>query len=111
MREERILVVDDDLGSVSSSERHSSWRGSRSTRPTTRSRPNDSSSSDVPDAIVLDIGLPGIDGLFYCARLRENPRTSDVPIIVISGSEDAGAWRSRSARRPSSASRSTRSSC
>jgi response regulator RpfG family c-di-GMP phosphodiesterase len=45
----------------------------------------------VPDAIVLDIGLPGIDGLFYCERLRESPRTASVPIIVISGSKEAGA--------------------
>jgi response regulator RpfG family c-di-GMP phosphodiesterase len=44
----------------------------------------------VPDAIVLDIGLPGIDGLFYCERLRENPRTRSVPIVVISGSGQAG---------------------
>ena len=43
----------------------------------------------VPDAILLDIGLPGIDGLFYCARLREKPRTRSVPIIVISGSVEA----------------------
>ena len=45
----------------------------------------------VPDAIVLDIGLPGIDGLFYCERLRDSPRTAAVPIFVISGSEEAGA--------------------
>jgi putative two-component system response regulator len=43
----------------------------------------------VPDAILLDIGLPGIDGLFYCARLREKERTRSVPIIVISGSVEA----------------------
>ncbi len=42
----------------------------------------------TPDAIVLDIGLPGIDGLFYCARLRENPKTKLTPIIVISGAID-----------------------
>ena len=45
----------------------------------------------IPDAIVLDIGLPGIDGLFYCARLRENPVTREIPIIAISGSTNAGA--------------------
>src|SRR2546423_7248083 len=44
----------------------------------------------VPDAIVLDIGLPGVDGVFYCERLRESPRTKRLPIIAISGSEDAG---------------------
>jgi response regulator RpfG family c-di-GMP phosphodiesterase len=45
----------------------------------------------VPDAVVLDIGLPGIDGLFYCGRLRENPQTRNVPIVAISGSNNAGA--------------------
>jgi response regulator RpfG family c-di-GMP phosphodiesterase len=40
----------------------------------------------VPDAVVLDVGLPGIDGLFYTQRLRESPRTKHLPIVVISGS-------------------------
>ncbi|MDP9225626.1 MAG: response regulator, partial [Actinomycetota bacterium] len=44
----------------------------------------------LPDAIVLDIGLPGIDGVFYCERLRESPRTKNIPIVAISGSDDAG---------------------
>jgi putative two-component system response regulator len=43
-----------------------------------------------PDAIVLDIGLPGIDGLFYLERLREAPQTRSIPIVTISGSEEAG---------------------
>ena len=47
-----------------------------------------------PDAILLDIGLPGIDGIFYLERLRETPNTSKTPIVAISGSEEAG----RSAR-------------
>jgi response regulator RpfG family c-di-GMP phosphodiesterase len=45
----------------------------------------------TPDAIVLDVGLPGIDGLFYCSRLRENPETNCIPIVAISGSKHAGA--------------------
>jgi response regulator RpfG family c-di-GMP phosphodiesterase len=43
-----------------------------------------------PDAIVLDIGLPGIDGIFYLERLRETPQTRKIPIVAISGSEEAG---------------------
>jgi cyclic di-GMP phosphodiesterase len=46
---------------------------------------------NVPDAMVLDIGLPGVDGVFYCERLRETPRTRRLPIVAISGSEEAGA--------------------
>ncbi len=44
----------------------------------------------APDAIVLDIGLPGIDGVFYSERLRASPRTKNIPIVAISGSQDAG---------------------
>ena len=43
-----------------------------------------------PDAILLDIGLPGIDGIFYIERLRETPQTSKIPIVAISGSDEAG---------------------
>jgi response regulator RpfG family c-di-GMP phosphodiesterase len=46
--------------------------------------------SGVPDVLVLDIGLPGIDGVFYCERLRESVPTRTMPIIAISGSDDAG---------------------
>lgn len=45
----------------------------------------------LPDAIVLDLGLPGVDGVFYCERLRESARTRAVPIVAISGSQEAGA--------------------
>jgi cyclic di-GMP phosphodiesterase len=44
-----------------------------------------------PDAIILDVGLPGIDGLFYCERLREAFGARSIPIVVISGSDEIGA--------------------
>lgn len=37
-----------------------------------------------PDAILLDINLPGISGLDVLQRLRSNPHTLDVPVIVLS---------------------------
>lgn len=41
-----------------------------------------------PDLILLDIQLPGMSGLEVCRRLKENDRTSDIPIIFISTLED-----------------------
>jgi len=36
-----------------------------------------------PDAVVLDILLPGIDGFEVCRRLREVPATARVPVIMV----------------------------
>jgi two-component system phosphate regulon response regulator PhoB len=36
-----------------------------------------------PDLILLDLMLPGVDGLTVCQRLRSNPRTEAVPILML----------------------------
>ena len=38
----------------------------------------------VPDIILLDINMPGINGIEVCRYLRRDPRTDKVPIIAIS---------------------------
>ena len=40
----------------------------------------------LPDAVILDLKLPGINGFRICEQLRSEPQTRGVPIIVISGS-------------------------
>lgn len=40
-------------------------------------------SNNVPDLFILDIMLPGIDGLEICRRLRQNTSTKNVPIIML----------------------------
>lgn len=37
-----------------------------------------------PDLILLDLMLPGIDGLEVCRRIRSRTETRDVPIIIVS---------------------------
>ena len=36
-----------------------------------------------PDLIVLDWMLPGLDGLDICRRIRHNPETADIPVIML----------------------------
>jgi two-component system phosphate regulon response regulator PhoB len=36
-----------------------------------------------PDLVVLDLGLPGLDGLEVCRRLRSKPETRNLPIIML----------------------------
>jgi len=40
--------------------------------------------SEQPDLILMDLGLPGIDGWDATAHLKSNPETSHIPIIVLS---------------------------
>ena len=39
--------------------------------------------SERPDLIVLDIMLPGLDGLSLCRMVRRDPNTSHIPIIML----------------------------
>ena len=41
----------------------------------------------IPDAIVLDVNLPGQDGLSLCRQLKRNRQTKDIPVVVLSGSD------------------------
>ena len=42
-----------------------------------------------PDLIFLDIVLPGINGFAVLRALRHDPRTAHIPIVMISGNQQA----------------------
>jgi ribonuclease P protein subunit RPR2 len=44
-------------------------------------------SASRPDVIVLDVLMPGIDGLEYCSVLRGDPQTKDIPVVLLTGSD------------------------
>ncbi|MBM76220.1 MAG: hypothetical protein CMK59_12525 [Proteobacteria bacterium] len=46
---------------------------------------------DIPpyDAVLLDLHLPDIDGIVVCNKLRSNPLTENLPILVITSASDA----------------------
>lgn len=43
-----------------------------------------------PDVVVLDIMLPGMDGLEVCRKLRQQGSTSQVPVIFVSARGEEG---------------------
>ena len=40
--------------------------------------------SEIPDLIILDVMLPKMTGLEVCRRIRENPATKTIPVIMLS---------------------------
>ena len=44
----------------------------------------DAVAAQKPDLILLDLMMPGIDGFEVIRRLRENPETADVQIVILS---------------------------
>ena len=39
--------------------------------------------SEPPDLVLMDLQLPGIDGIEALRRLRESPRTADIPVVAV----------------------------
>jgi len=52
-------------------------------------------SASPPDAIVLDLGLPTVDGWNVARRVKADARTRDIPIIAVSGQYGLGEMNDR----------------
>jgi len=38
----------------------------------------------IPDLVVLDLMMPGVNGYELCKALRENPKTRKIPVLILS---------------------------
>ncbi len=83
----RVLVVDDDPALLRALRVSLNLKGHEVLTAATGEQGISQAALASPDVIVLDLGLPDIDGLKVCRRIRE---WDDVPIVVLSaiGSED-----------------------
>ena len=77
----RILIVDDEPNILGTLVPLVRARGYEVLSALTGRGALDAVERDKPDLIVLDLGLPDVDGVEVCRRVRE---TSNVPILVLS---------------------------
>jgi two-component system cell cycle response regulator len=49
----------------------------------------DTARTTLPDVIVLDVELPGMDGYHVCRSLKADPRTQHIPVLMLTRREDA----------------------
>jgi len=46
-------------------------------------------SGPPPDLVLLDVRMPEMDGYEVCRRLRDNPRTRDIPVVFVTAADAA----------------------
>lgn len=79
----KVLVIEDDavdrklVGAVLRNDGHSVRDGSSAQDAL------DSVRNDRPDVILLDLRLPGTDGLALTKRFKADPATRDIPIVAV----------------------------
>jgi two-component system response regulator MprA len=76
----RILIVDDDPGIRTSLRRMLAYEGYQVSEAEDGRAALSAALDQLPDLVVLDLMLPGIDGLEVCRRMRE---VDDVPILML----------------------------
>ncbi len=83
----RVLVVDDDRALLRALRVGLSARGHDVLVGTTGAEGLSKAALEHPEVVIVDLGLPDLDGLEVCRRIRQ---WSDVPVIVLSatGIED-----------------------
>jgi DNA-binding response OmpR family regulator len=84
-----ILIIEDDPASARLMELMLQSQGYRIVIALDGARGLASARSDPPDLILLDLMLPGDDGFEVLRRLRAEPGTADVPVVVVSSKAQA----------------------
>ncbi len=83
MARERILVVDDEQDIRELVSYNLMKNGYQVTTVATGEDAVTKARSELPDLIVLDLMLPGIDGLEVAKHLKHNSKTQRIPIIML----------------------------
>ncbi len=84
----RILVVDDILPNVKLLEAKLSAQYYDVVTAFNGEEALIKAANDSPDLILLDIMMPGIDGFETCKRLKADPKTSHIPVVMVTALTD-----------------------
>jgi DNA-binding response OmpR family regulator len=86
---ERILVIEDDLGALRLAQYVLQYEGYEVLTATNGLAGLKKAQSEQPDLVILDVMLPGVDGFEICHRLRAEPQTAQLPILMLSAKAQA----------------------
>lgn len=79
---EKVLIVDDDIDSLKLIGLMLQRQGYEITAASGGAQALTKAGAETPDLIILDVMMPDMDGYEICRRLRANPATKGIPIIM-----------------------------
>jgi two-component system, OmpR family, alkaline phosphatase synthesis response regulator PhoP len=83
MAKESILIVDDEEDVLELVRYNLDKNGYKTIMASTGEDALTKARSKMPDMIILDLMLPGIDGLEVCKQLKNDAKTRNIPIIML----------------------------
>jgi len=86
-----ILVVDDESASLRLVTQILAPEGYRVCPADSAALALSSVASQSPDLILVDVGMPGMNGFEFCRRLKARKESAAIPVIFVSGSTDTKA--------------------
>jgi two-component system phosphate regulon response regulator PhoB len=83
MSKEHILVIEDEEDILAVIHYNLAKEGYRVTSRTTGEEGLREARDSSPDLVLLDLMLPGMDGMEVCRRLRKDPATASIPVVML----------------------------
>lgn len=80
-----ILVVDDTEDLIWAISKTLSFHGFKVSSAHNGTEAMNQLQQQTPDLLLLDIAMPGIDGVELCSRIRNEPQWSELPVIFLTG--------------------------
>lgn len=87
-----ILVVDDDRNITHLIRRWLESDGHTVVVADTGTAALEAVRAQKPDVVLLDVVIPGPNGLEVCRQLKQDPATSQIPIVLMSGLQHPANW-------------------
>jgi twitching motility two-component system response regulator PilG len=83
----RILVAEDDASLARLYAAYAESRGHTVLFAQDGAETLVTAASELPDLVLLDIAMPKLDGYEVCKRIKKDPRTAHVPVLMLSGKD------------------------
>ncbi len=87
----KILIIDDDIDTTNLLESIIKTKGHQPVSVNNSMSAVEAANSTNPDLILLDIMMPGINGIQLCKMFQSIPELKHIPIIIVSALNDIGS--------------------